>query len=480
MMIRLEITQNMLFILNMLSSVLRIVPITLLILLSTQLRAGQDKPLTLDEVLHSVNIYYPKIKIAMLEITKAQGSYIKSMGKFDPTLDSSSRSQPTGGYVSNYVDTQLSVQTLYNKVKLFAGYRNGGGSFPIYYQNYLTNSGGEYRVGMSLPLLQDRLIDKDRAHRLTAEEAIKLKTHDADAIKIKIYQETIKAYWQWVEAGLQLKTFKQLLELAKVRQKSIEQQSKSGELSKLAITENMQQILQREQLLNQGRMDFEQAGINLSLYYRDTKGNPKIPLKNSLPSKVFEQERELVNNMSGLAHHPELQKLENYAKISQLHLDLAENEMLPNLNLTAYNFQQDGSGGYTALTQDAVFIGLVFKFPLLQREAKGKVIRAQSEVSQIRTQKKFAYEQLKNQLSNLIIGIKRTKNQVRLLQEELNLALKVQKGETKKFDQGDSTLFLVNQREQVTTQVQLDWIKAQIQLEELQDFVRFFSATSLL
>lgn len=71
------------------------------------------------------------------------------------------------------------------------------------------------------------------------------------------------------------------------------------------------------------------------------------------------------------------------------------------------------------------------------------------------------------------------RQQVAFLKKEYSLALKVQQGETKKFTEGDSTLFLVNQREQLTTQVKLNWINAQVQQEVLKDLVRFFSSTNL-
>lgn len=450
-----------------------------LLLLSADSAAMQKNHLLLDEVLQSVSRYYPQIRIARLEVTKAQGAHVSAQGKFDPSLDASTRSQPAGGYINNYGDTQFNVPTLYNGIKLFAGYRNGQGNWPVYYQNYLTNSGGEYRAGLSLPLLRDRLIDKERTNLLTTAESVRMKHHEAEAIKIKIYQETIKAYWQWVEAGLQLKTFRQLLKLAKTRQQAIRQQANQGDLPKLAITENLQQIVQREQLLNQGQMIFEQAAINLSLYYRDKKGRPKIPLERDLPFYVLNQSRNLTHRVPELRQHPALKKLQNYSSIIKMKRDLAKNQLLPDLDATAYTFKQNGTGGYPLLIPEAAMIGVSFKFPLFQREAKGKLISAQSELYQIRAEQKFLYEQLNNELSNLFIGIKRVSQQVALLKRELALAIKMQQGETKKFNEGDSTLFLVNQREQTATQVRLNWINAQVQFQELNDLVRFFSSTKL-
>ena len=447
------------------------------ILISFSCFSQQKNHLKLEDVLRSVSRCYPQIKIARLEINKTQGEYVTALGKFDPTLSLNSASQPVGGYINNYGDTELNIPTFYNGVKLFGGYRNGQGNWPIYYQNYLTNSGGEFRAGLSLPLLRDRLIDKERAGLLTKAETIRMKQQDAAVTKIKVYQEAIKAYWQWVQAGLQVETFKRLQALAEKRQKAIIKQANQGDLPTLAITENLQQIVQREQLLNQGEMIFAQARINLSLYYRDKNGNPEAPLESELPSNVFEKSSHPAEGLFQLKQHPALKKLQNYSNIIKLKQNLSKNELLPNLDATAYTFKQNGSGGYPSLIPQAAMVGLSFKFPLFQREAKGKLISARNELQQISTEKKFLFDQLKNQLTNLYIGIKMYHHQVDLLNKELNLARKVQNGETKKFHEGDSTLFLVNQREQTTAQVRLNLINAKVKLAEMIDITRFFSST---
>lgn len=434
----------------------------------------ETQKLSLMKVLESIDTHYPQVKIARLEVIKASGAFVNAKGQFDPSLEASTRSQPAGGYINNYGDTQLTIPTLYNGVKLFAGYRNGEGNWPIYYQNYLTNSGGEYRAGLSLPLLRDRLIDKERTGLLSSAQLMLMKEQDAEAIKIKIYQEAIKAYWQWVEAGLQLNTFRQLLHLAQKRQHAIEQQASLGDLPKLAISENLQQIVQREQLLNQGQMIFEQAGVKLSLYFRDPKGNPRVPEIGSLPDLTSTS----YPIDASLTEHPGIKKLNHYATIMRLKRNQARNELLPQLDATAYTFKQNGTGGYPLMIPQAAMVGVSFKFPLLQRQAKGNLIQAESELRQVRVEKRFLYEQLSNEFANMLIGINRSRQQVSLLKKELTLAQKVQQGETKKFYQGDSTLFLVNQREQMTTQVQLNTLHAQVQLEELKAKARYFASTN--
>lgn len=459
--------------------ILLLIPLFSLCIICSSVFAQKIESLQLEDVLKSVNKHYPQIRIALLNINRAQGDYINALGQFDPSLTATTRSQPIGGYINHYGDTELTVPTLYNGLRLFAGYRNGQGDWPIYYQNYLTNSGGEYRAGLSFPLLRDRLIDKERTGLFTKSETICVKKFDAEVTKINIYQETIKAYWQWVEAGLQLKMYHDLLKLAKIRQKAIEKRAYEGDLARIAVAENMQLIVQREQLINQGEMAFRQAAIQLSLYYRNKQGEPFMPKENQLPQELPNRHVNETDIKKDLKQHPAIKRLQAYLKIIQLKLGLAQNELLPNLDATVSAFKQYGSGGYPLLLQQAAMVGLSFKFPLYQREAKGRLVSAQNELHQVATEVKFIYEQLKNELSKLFVRISLFDQQVSLLEKELKLALELQTAESKKFNAGDSTLFLVNQREQTAAQVKLNWNNARVKLIEMSDIARYFSSTDL-
>lgn len=439
----------------------------------------QSNQLTLEKVLSSVNRHYPQVKIAYLKINQAEGDYISALGQFDPSLNAQARSQPIGGYINSYGDTELTIPTLYNGLKLFVGYRNGQGDWPIYYQNYLTNSGGEYRAGFSIPLLRDRMIDKERAGLLTKAETICLKKYDVEITKIKIYQETVKAYWRWVETGLQVRMYEELLQLAQLRQNAIEKRAKEGDLAQLAVTENMQQIVQRKQLRNQGRIALQQAAIHLSLYNRDNNGNPKIPSEDDLPTRLPRRAILESHSVKQLMNHPAITQFHVYKKIIQLKLNLARNELLPYLDANVSTFKQYGTGGYPLLTSQAAMVGLSFKLPIYRREAKGKIISAQNELHQIDAEAKFLYEQLKNELSRLFVGINIYHQQVQLLVKELKLAHQLQTAETKKFNAGDSTLFLVNQREQVAAQVKLNLNNSRVKLAEMRDLVYFFTNVTL-
>ncbi len=80
----------------------------------------KTQKLTLIKVLQSIDTHYPQVKIARLEVIKASGALVNAKGKFDPSLQASTSSQPVGGYINNYGDTQLTIPTIHNGLKLFA------------------------------------------------------------------------------------------------------------------------------------------------------------------------------------------------------------------------------------------------------------------------------------------------------------------------------------------------------------------------
>ena len=441
-----------------------------------------SRELTLEELLRTVNNSYPQIISARLQVAKSRGDYIAALGEFDPKIRSKLRQLPVGGYVSKYNNNELDVPTMYNGLKMFGGYRIGVGNFPIYYQNYLTNNKGEYRAGLSLPLMKDRLIDNPRSELLTRSETIAMNKQDVISTKLSVYHEAIKAYWDWVQAGMQLQVLKNILELAAIRQKAMEKQVQLGELANITLLENKQTIMKRQQWVNRAEMDFEQAAIDLSLYYRMRDGTQILPSKNVLPVKIREFKPNIIKTSDveqQLKQHPDLCKLERYYRIVELKYQLAKNELLPSLDTTAFASKQYGIDGYPLLLPQAVQIGVRFKFPIYQRVARGKVISATSELRQVVTKKKFIYDQLNNQLNNMWVTLRTYQKQISLIEQELKLAEQVAGAERRNFFSGGSSLFLVNQREQIAAEVSLNLISAEVNLQKTQSLIKYFASTKI-
>ena len=154
---------------------------------------------------------------------------------------------------------------------------------------------------------------------------------------------------------------------------------------------------------------------------------------------------------------------------------LARNDLLPNLDAMSYTSKQYGAVGQPLLVPQALRVGLHFYFPIYQREARGRIISTKSELNRLHTQKNYLTDQLKQQAAYLQIALKTFKQQIVVITHELSLAKQVEQAEVERFYQGDSTLFLVNQREQATMQALINQIEVQASLQQTVYLIRYFT-----
>ena len=414
--------------------------------------------LHLEDILESTENHFPELKAAFFEVEKAQATYLARQGRFDPRVRIYNRSTPLGGYENNYVNNELIVPTLINGLTFFTGYRLGQGDFEIWDQYHLTNSSGEFKAGFEIPLLRNSAIDQNRADLVSSHEYICIQKAREANILLQSYQQAIVLYWAWVNAGKKVAIYEGLLRLAEKRQKAVEKRVKQGDVASIDAVENQQFIMQRRQLLNQAKLTFNQASINLSLFYRNKRAQPQLPEKNQLPSndELLKLIHQKFNKPSEheLDLHPGLDQLRRLNKVNDIFLKLYENHLMPELNLRAYIAKDNGSGVPRKGPTEAR-LGLNLKFPVYQREAKGLVLQTKAEIKRVDAQYQLFKDKLKQSLSNLIISSQTLLKQYELAVEQLGLAKQVQVAESKRFQAGGSSLFLVNQWEQNTVQTQI-------------------------
>ncbi len=126
-------------------------------------------PLALDEVLDAVERHYPLLRAVEQERAVAGGRLISSMGAFDLNLAATADGQGTT-YDNFRSGVGLSQGLPVGGLGLFAGYRTGSGEFPTYNLGQKTADGGEFRAGVSIPLMRDRDIDRPRGGLISIKQ----------------------------------------------------------------------------------------------------------------------------------------------------------------------------------------------------------------------------------------------------------------------------------------------------------------------
>lgn len=427
---------------------------------------AQNK-LTLTQVYASTINHFPVIKAAEQNIAVAEAHVQSAKGAFDPSITSSFKSTPGGGYENAYDQTQLDVPLMYGGGHFFAGYRIGRGDWPTYYQNYRTNSAGEVVVGLDMPLLRDFKIDPSRAKYQSSLVNIGLQHDLADQIKIDTLQQAGYAYWAWVASASKLRLVKQLLDLALNRQKALLRRYHLGDAANIEFVENKRFILQRKAALVYAKLEFTRTSNFLSLYYRNKLGKSIVPTLKQVPNTLFHTHKIHLKSLLNeekyqmiYSYSPKLSLVAKKIQLEKIKLELAKNDLMPSLDASIATQREFGNGGDPLLKEGALDVGLTFSIDFPRNIAKGQNKAAKNNLLKYQIRRHFFEQDLKVDYINVVNELSSDSRQVSLLNQEVGYAKQVERAEIIRFKEGDSSLFLVNQREQATFSAKLDAIDA--------------------
>lgn len=426
-----------------------------LILCSLMQAAFAHPPiLHLEDVFRSVDRNYPMIVAAHEEIQIAKGKYIAAQGPFNASVSSDNFATPEGGYEHIRSDTKFKFPLMTAGADVMLGYRIGRGDWPDYDKNYLTNTGGEVSAGISLPLLRGLTIDERRTLLFNAEFQVKLKEAEFANKRIDIKRQAGKAYWQWVREVQLFDLSKQLLKLAEVRQKALKRRHHLGDVADIETIDNQRLIVQRQEVVAAQSFKLIKAARLVSLYLRDKSGHLIQPKANQAPNlhrlkkvkrtqlkRIERKQRNIIDR------YPLLDVFHKQIHIEQNRLRLSNNDLLPNLDLSYYVKHESGDNGDPLKKITSHQVGLNFALPFKRSKAKGMRFMSIARLNQLKQMALLATQRLSLEFLNIINEIDNNLTRNALLEQEVKLAKQVERAERISFTQGNSSIFLVNQRE---------------------------------
>jgi outer membrane protein TolC len=409
--------------------------------------------ITLDDVLASVRANYPALQSALAGRTVAAGNHWAAHGAFDLKLKASSENQPLGFY-ENYRHSIGFIQPLYSGSEVWGGYRVGRGNFEPWYLERQTNEGGEFKTGVTLPLLKNRFIDERRAELWRTALDIGIAEFDAQAQLIGFVQEASYAYWDWVAAGRAYEIARRVLELASSRTARIKQQVDAGLIDPPQLADNLRLVAEREAFLAEAQRKLVQSAAKLSVFLRDSQGNAMVPDFRQVPS--FSEPAPISANQltadieTALANRPELQLLERVRRQLEVDRELARNELQADLSGVVWGSQDVGAP--TSEKRDKsefeMEAGLYADVPLQRRKAQGKLTAAQAKIQQWTAKRQLTRDKIAIEVRTATAAVLAAEQQLRQTREAVRLAEDLAQRERTNFEAGASDLLTVTLREQ--------------------------------
>lgn len=436
------------------------IPVFFSLLIAPMLASAN--PLHFDELIQIVDQRFPLIEAAKKDSEVARGEARSSEGAFDLQWKTRATHIPLGYYQNDRLDSVIEKPTTLWGTTLFGGYRLGVGKFAIYDGKSETNPGGEVRLGFNVPLLRDGPIDRRRANIRRAKLSV-------DAADLQIAQQRLESlknashrYWDWVIAGKRLAIYRTLLKIAEERDLGLAERVRHGDLPHFERRDNERAILQRRSQLVAAERSFQQAAIELSLYFRDKDGEPSLLPEDRLPPEIpapSVTEVPQTTAKDALTRRPDLLKFAAIKSQNEVERDLAVNQrgLKLDLQMQAVQSLRDGDISRNNPQMEA---GLLLEIPLQANTAGGRQDAAIATAARLELQERFLRDRIGAEVRDARSALDAALVRFQVTQKEVELAKKLEQGERERFSHGDSTLLFVNLREQATVDAAIRELEA--------------------
>lgn len=416
-----------------------------------------DKTLSPESFSEIVRAYHPVAKLAGITVEKAKAGVTIARGLFDPVFYSSNAQKTFDGTeYYNYNRPELTIPTWYG-ITLSTGleYLSGTRTDPQ------ETAGKSSYAGISVPLAKNLLMDKRRATLLTAKISRDASQAERRALLNDLMYEALTAYWLWVQY---YENFRLLTEAVTVNTKRLElvrTAVRQGDRPAIDSTEAMTQLQQFLLQQSEAAVAFQNQGLELSTYLWNEKGDPVLLPAGVLPA-VSIQRTDLLNYPvadssrlldSALSVHPELQQYRFKLKSLAVEKKLKFQELLPTVN---FRYNQLGKD-YTILKtvtgplfENNFQYGLTLGLPLRFSQGRGEYKQARLKIMETSLQQDMKQVSILNKMRAVYNDIRALQEQDRLQSGAVRNFEALQRGEETRFMAGESSLFLVNARENKT------------------------------
>lgn len=408
--------------------------------------------LTLDEFLEIVREHHPVARQAAIEIEYGEAFHLSAKGAFDPLIygDYSQKTFNGTGYY-NINNTTLKIPTWVG-VDFYAGYEQTGG---VYLNPELTTpAAGLVFAGVSVPISQGLIIDKRRAELKKAQLYRDITETERKLILNDLFLEAGMAYWDWFEAYNVLRVNEEGVELARERLEFVIRSAELGDVATIDTLEASIQLQNREIEVQDARINFIKNTFFLNNYLWKDGIIPLELGENIVPVQVESVEESFIalpgdSEIEVLAErHPAI--VQSNLRIDQMEVERRwrREQLKPVVNIK-YNFLTEpiNDNPFAGLNVNNYRAGLEFAMPLFLRRERGNVrlINLELESSYLDLQRNVL--SIKNNSNAALNEFRITENQVGQYTKMVADSEGLLKAERRKFEMGESSIFLVNTRE---------------------------------
>lgn len=350
-------------------------------------RALPPIPLSLNEVHAWIDRSHPLLKGAGTEKTSARGKMLKALGAFEPILvndteverfieKGTNKTQSVG-----FNDTLVEARTPWG-FRGSAGFRQAIGDAKIPDLSF-GNGNQQVILGGFMPLLKGLMINPENAELQRSELADPRADVKISQTRQDLFLAAATQFWDWVSAAKYVDVQRRAVAVSEERLRQVEGRAKAGAVAPLDVVEAGQEVQRRREVAigAQRAVEQEQYRMSMFLWENQTPTAPQLERAPDFPPPAAVPTAEIVraDKLQAKTDRPEIREVDIEAKVNNIDLELAKNNLLPSLDLEAA----------PARAPEKFVLGLGYRFgvelrmPILQRRSRGEVMEAQAQADRL-------------------------------------------------------------------------------------------------
>jgi outer membrane protein TolC len=407
--------------------------------------------LALEEFINIVRQYHPVVKQTDVQIQIAKANLLSAKGAFDPLFNFNNEQKTFDGKnYYNYTNPEIKIPTWYG-IEVKAGLENNSGQF---LSSEITSGQTSY-VGISVPLAKNLVMDKRRATLQQSKIFINLSAAEKLATINDIMLDAYIAYYNWVKEFQLYNINSDAVKINEARFNLVKIAFRQGDRPAVDTIEALAQLQNFQYLQNESLVKYKNAAVELSNFLWVQNNTPYTLSDNAVPEILTPINDTPVALLDEILYdakitHPKLKMFDYKLQSLEVEKKLKFQNLLPIVNLKTNIL----NSGYNVLKNAGIpFYENNYKFgidigvPLLFRDGRGAYKSATLKIAQTG----FEFSMQKLEIAN---KIKYYYNEVFGLKQQIQINEKIYKNyqtlfnaEDTRFKAGESTLFLLNTRE---------------------------------
>lgn len=401
-----------------------------------------------NEFLGYVKKYHPLVKQADLKLNEAQANLMQARGAFDPKIevDFNEKQFKDKEYYS-LLNSSFKIPTWYG-IELKAGFDNTEGMY-VNPENTLPNS-GLTSLGISVPVGQGLFINQRMADIRKAKIVRNLNTAERNLKAVEVIYDAALSYLHWKRSFDEVLLYETYLKNALLRYEGVAKLIDEGDKPAIDSVEAGIAVKARRLHLEEAKLKLTKATLELSNYLWLENNIPFELNDNLQPETLLSKtikETLRINEFRSITldNHPKINALDTKITLLKVDRKLKANSLLPKLDFS-YHYLSEPSYIDNYRFEDYK-IGLHFSFPVFLRKERAGVKLADLKIQDSEFGLQFERKNLENKIKSQqqeIISLEKQRNYNTNLVKDYNTLLNA---EDRLFEMGESSLFIINSRE---------------------------------